>query len=342
MSLKKTNVNHIIILYLLVCFTRVSAQVSDFKSIDFTKTDNIVALHNGESLNNLPLLVYKLKDNLVTDIEKFRAIYTWVCYNISGDANQHNTVSSKQHKFKNDSLGYIEWNERYKKIAFKKLLKHKKTMCTGYAYLIKEMCFIANIECEIINGYGRSFESNIEQLKTLNHSWNSVKINDKWYLCDATWSSGYMINKTLFIKDYNDGYFLTDPILFSKNHYPVNKKWFLNDSLANTRFVAEPIIYGETFKQNIIPITPNTLHTTVTKNEVINFSFKSLKTIATNMISLIKVSKNNHIPYKIYDLKNKNGVITFKYNFKSKGRYDIHLKIGDDIVATYAIKVSKT
>ena len=107
MSLKKINLKHIIILYLLVIFTRVSAQVSDFKSTDFKKTDNIVTLNKGESLNNLPLLVHKLTNNLSTDIEKFRAIYTWVCYNISGDANQHHTVSSKQHKFKNDSLGYI-------------------------------------------------------------------------------------------------------------------------------------------------------------------------------------------------------------------------------------------
>ena len=94
------------------------------------------------------LLTYKLTHKLSTDVEKFRAIYFWVCNNISGDANQQNRVDQMRRRYKKDSLSYIEWNNSYKKIAYKKLLKNKKTMCTGYAHLIKEMCFIANIECK--------------------------------------------------------------------------------------------------------------------------------------------------------------------------------------------------
>ena len=73
-------------------------------------------------------------------------------------------------------------------------------MCTGYAYLIKEMCFIADLDCEIIDGYARAFDANVNGLESLNHSWNAVKLNNKWYLCDATWSSGYMVNNSLFVK----------------------------------------------------------------------------------------------------------------------------------------------
>ncbi|WP_439150877.1 transglutaminase domain-containing protein [Winogradskyella sp.] len=212
-------------IWAFIIFSKLTlAQISDFKHIDFTKVDNIVKLHEGNELNNLPLLAHKLTSKLPTGVEKFRAIYLWVCLNINGDAYQHNKVSRKRKKFKNDSLGYIAWNEDFKKIAFKKLLKYKTIMCTGYAYLIKELCFIADIECEIIDGYARSFETNVEALKSINHSWNAVKLNNKWYLCDATWSSGYMINGSIFVKDYNNGYFLTDPILFAKNHYPLRQK----------------------------------------------------------------------------------------------------------------------
>src|SRR5690606_12898203 len=126
--------------------------------------------------------------------------------------------------------------------------KNKKTMCTGYAYLIKEMCFLANIESKIIDGYGRTTASNVDSLETINHSWNAVKLNNKWYLCDATWSSGYTLNNYLFIKDYNDGYFLTDPILFATNHYPIDKKWFLNITLEQSEFESPPLVYGELFK----------------------------------------------------------------------------------------------
>ncbi|WP_296381978.1 transglutaminase domain-containing protein [Winogradskyella sp.] len=318
------------------------SQVSDFKTIDFTKADNTVKLNEGRSLNNLPVLAYKLTHNLSTEVEKFRAIYTWVCMNVSGDSYQHNKVSRKREKFKNDSLGYIKWNNEYKRIAFNKLLKYKKTMCTGYAYLIKELCFMANIECEIVDGYGRSFETNVEALESTNHSWNAVKLNNKWYLCDATWSSGYMINGNLFVKDYNNGYFLTEPVLFAKNHYPLQRKWLLDETLISTKFVAEPIVYGETFKQQIIPIDPKELKTTLKKNEEISFRFKSLKTISTETISLIKISGITKKHYKIYDLKNENGIISFKYSFKNKGLYDVHLKVENDIVATYTIEVIKT
>jgi len=327
------------VIFLVVLFNISNAQVSDFKNIDFTKADNTAKLYEGHSIENLSLLAHKLTTNLTTDVEKFRAIYNWVCTNIKGDSNQHNKVSRARKKFKSDSLGYVEWNNYYKKIAFKKLLNQKKTMCTGYAYLIKELCFIADIECIIVDGYGRSFETNVEKLENLNHSWNAVKLNNKWYVCDATWSSGYMINKSYFISDYNDGYFLTDPVLFAKNHFPLQKKWFLNDTLKTTKFVAEPIVYGETFEHKIIPIGPKKLNTTITKNKDITFQFKSLKDISTNTISLVRIIKTKKIPYKIYDVISKNGIVTFKYNFKHKGSYDVHLKIKNDIVATYTIEV---
>ena len=118
-------------------FLKVSSQVSDFKNIDFTKADNIAKLNQGEDLYNLPILSYKVTSNLSSEAEKFRAIYTWVCNNIKGDYKQHNKVTRNRKKFRSDSLNFLKWNKKYKKKAFKKLLKYKKTMCTGYAYLIK-------------------------------------------------------------------------------------------------------------------------------------------------------------------------------------------------------------
>ena len=317
------------------------AQLSDFESTDFTRTDNIVKLNANSSLNNLPALAYQLTSKLTTDVEKFRAIYTWVCYNISGDSNQHNTVARMRRKLQNDSIAFLNWNNAYKRSAFKTLLKRKKTMCTGYAYLIKELSLLANLECEIIDGYARSSDSNVETLEAPNHSWNAIKLNNKWYLCDATWSSGFMISGTLFVKDYNEGYFLAEPILFAKSHYPLLKKWLLNDTLIHNKYVSGPLVYGETFKHNIIPISPEKMTIDIKKNTEVNFSFLSSKPISTKKISLIKISRNNHKTLKIYDLKTKNGLIHFKHLFKHKGLQDVHLKVNNDIVATYTVNVLK-
>lgn len=329
------------LLFFIFNFNHAIAQISDFKTVDFSKADDTAKLNGGKSLNNLPLLAHSLTYRLDTDVEKFRAIYIWVCNNIKADLRQGNIVSRKRKKHNNDSARYLDWNNDYKKTAFKKLLKHKKTICTGYAYLIKELCFLANIECEIVNGYGRTVFSNVETLDRLNHSWNAVKLNNKWYLCDATWSSGYVLNDALFIKDYNDGYFLTEPILFAKNHFPIDQKWFLDSTLMKKEFTGPPLVYGETFKHKIIPVSPATMALETTTNDNINFSFKTLKSISDDKIHLIHYVGNKEQTFAITDLKNENGIISFNYQFKHKGFYDVHLKIEDDIVVTYTIQVTK-
>lgn len=318
-----------------------NTQITDFNKINFTKADNIAALNKGENLKSLSLLSYKLTSKLPTNVEKFRAIYSWVCNNIKGDFYQNNTVSNKRKKLKNNNIAYLKWNETYKKKVFKKLLKHKKTMCTGYAYLIKELALLANIECKIVDGYGRTVTSNINSLETANHSWNAVKLNNKWYLCDATWSSGYTNENNVFVNNYNDGYFLTNPILFAKNHYPLNKKWLLSSTISSNDFVNAPLIYGEAFKHKINTISPSKMKLNIAINTVIDFKFSTNNKIQSSKISLIYFTQNTLNKFEIYSLKNSNGIISFKNKFKKKGTFDVHLKIENDIVATYTITVHK-
>ena len=315
------------------------AQISDFKSVDFALADHIANINKGASLNNIPALAYNLTNKLDTDVEKFRAIYTWVCNNVKADIKQENKIFKKKRKYKNDSLRFLKWNNYYLKTVFSTLLKEKETMCTGYAYLIKELAYFANIKCEIINGYGRSVISNVNQLEIANHSWNAVKLNEKWYLCDATWSSGYTIGN-LFINDYNDGYFLTDPELFSKSHYPIQEKWLLTNESSTSEFVSSPLVYSETFQHKIIPISPKKMIIRSKSNCKINFQFKSLTNSENLSVSLIKFNGNKLIPFEINDLKHHAGNITFNCVFKRKGYYDVHLKVNNDIVATYVVQIS--
>lgn len=318
------------------------AQVSDFKSVDFTRADNIAKLNKGAPLDNLSLLAYKLTDKLPTQVEKFRAIYIWVCYNIRGDNTQFTKVDAKRKKLISDSISFMKWNKEYKKVAFKTLLKHKKTMCTGYAYLIKELCYLANIDCVIVGGYGRSVDSNINELELPNHSWNAVRLSNKWYLCDATWSSGYLDEYNIFITAYNNGYFLTDPYLFGKNHFPLEQKWGLHENLIASVFVNAPLVYGETFEHKITPISPQNMDISIHRDDEIEFSFKVTKSILDKNISLVYYIGTIEKTLKIYNTKNENDIISFSYAFKHRGVYDTHLKVNDDIVATYTIKVTKS
>ncbi len=321
----------------------IKAQISDFKNIDFKNADKIAYSYKGNDINNLPELSYNLTNNLQFDVEKFRAIYTWVCTNIESDYKGFRKNHTKRSKFQNDSLELNKWNKSFSIQVFKKLAKEKKTICTGYAYLVKNLANLANINCEIIDGYARNENSVESELKFPNHSWNAVQLNNKWYLCDATWSSGnYDLNSYTFEYKYNDGYFLADPELFSKNHFPNEDSWFLlNEKPILFEFLKAPLLYGEAYNYTIFPIKPSIMHLEIERNKDVIFIVKDLKGIDINAIFLQIETKNSmqFIKPKVERLKN--DMIKITHLFDNLGLYDVHIKVNNDPICTYVIKVKK-
>ena len=333
---------YICYIILSLCFFNAFAQKSDFEHSNFQKADSIAHLYKNEKLTNLPLLSYKLTYRLNTDAEKFRAIYMWVCSNIKSDYNLTTRILKKGKKYRNDNNTFVTWNKTLKPTFMKRLLNEKKTMCTGYAFLLKELSKLSDIECKIINGYHKSPNYDFEK-PFINHSWASVKLNDKWYLCDPILASGYFfIDENRFVFNYNDGFFLTDPDLFIKNHYPENKKWaLLNNTYSFKKFIDFPIIYSTTYKYKITPILPNQLKTKVNINESIPFEFYVDSNVDIEKITLQQSNgwKESERPINNYSFKN--GIIKFNHQFAKKGLYDVHVKIAGDIVASYTINVEK-
>lgn len=184
------------------------------------RADSIAALYPNHSLKDLDLLSGKLTLSLTTDKEKFRSIYRWVCLNIEYDIDLHDLVS-----YKRATLGqpeFIEWSQKESAVVEELLIDKHRAVCTGYAYLVRELCRYAGISCEIVHG------SKQKKYKVPTHSWNAVLLDGKWYLADPTWSSGYFISNTrIFIRHFEESYFLSDPKVFNRNHYPVKKVWTL-------------------------------------------------------------------------------------------------------------------
>jgi transglutaminase/protease-like cytokinesis protein 3 len=183
----------------------------------------------------------------------------------------------------------------------------------------------------------------VNEVDIPNHSWNAVKLNSRWYLVDATLASGYYFtNENIFIKNYNDGYFLSEPELFLKSHYPLEEKWLLTEEkLTIDQFVKAPLIYGNTYKHNIIPISPEKLITKIFIGEEVTFSLKLLDEAIIEDLSLIINSsfKTEKIKASFQDFSN--GLLNLKYSFTKKGSYDVHVKIDNDIVVSYAVEVKK-
>lgn len=332
--------NKLIKVVFLIMF-KVGAQVSDFKHISFKKANKIVRLHKGESLKNIATLTHKLTNELQTDVEKFRAIYLWICKNVDYDFEIYQRISLKRETYKNDPEKFIKWNINYRKHIFKQLIENKKTVCTGYAYLLQQMAYIAGIECKLINGYGRNSSINTNEINYPNHTWNAVKLNNKWYLCDPTWSSGFLNDDSEFIHQYNNGYFLTKPKLFARNHQPLNKKWtLLNVPPSNNSFVSKPIVYDTTFQHNISPTFPDELFLQYEKSQHINFEYRTENPIDLNKISLIYFDENDQeVSLPLSNFIYHEGIIKFYTKILKKGNYDVHLKYGNDYIISYMIQI---
>lgn len=214
------------------------AQQSDFDTINFWRAEYIANQHKGEELYNLPVLAYDLTSQLNTEAERFRAIYFWVCHNIRGNYDLMYKNERTRKRLKKTPEALLIWNNQFKKEVFTRMLQKKETLCTGYAYLIKELSNLAGLECEIIYGYDESNNIKFDALDAPNHSWNAIKLNGKWYLCDATWSSGFIDMSTfLFEFNFENDYFLMEPSEFLKSHRPVEEKWMLliSNSEANSK-----------------------------------------------------------------------------------------------------------
>ena len=319
-----------------------NAQISDFDTIDFQKADRIALEYNNEGLQNLPKLSHQLTSKLTTDVEKFRAIFTWVCANVANDYGLYEKNMRKRRRFKNDSLKLSDWNTDFRKLSFQKLLEDQKTICTGYAYLVNELSRLANINCEIIHGFAKTSTIDTDELDVPNHSWNAVELNGKWYLCDPTWASGTPNSSTnQFEFNYNDGFFLSNPRLFAINHYPVEKKWLLlNDQDSSFEaFIDAPVLYGKAYANLDVYNEPKKMHNTVLKNETIVFKLQLNKPTNIEDISLLVDNGSSSRTIHPESTSIKDQTLTVEYKFERSGFYDVHLLIRTDMISTHTFKV---
>lgn len=176
---------------------------NDFVAIDQHARKSPRKLHK-----DLPALTEYLCKDATSELEKVRAIYSWITTHIGYDWKA------------------IEEDKRINHFI-KDILEREVALCFGYAQLFAKMCELAEVECEIINGYAKGTTGAQLPLDEPNHSWNAVKIRGEWYLLDATWGSSTISQENNFVLISNDDYFLIRPEQFARTHLPGNPMWQL-------------------------------------------------------------------------------------------------------------------
>jgi transglutaminase/protease-like cytokinesis protein 3 len=327
----------------LLLVSSMHAQSADFADIDYARADSVAGLYEGEDLHNLPELVYQLSNPFDTEVEQFRSIYTWVCKNIENDYWYYQKNKKKRNRLRNDSLKLEQWNSYLQPIVFERLVEEQVTVCTGYAYLMQEMAALANIECVIVDGYGRTVETNVDKLGMPNHSWNAVKLNGNWYLCDATWSSGFTevaSERVNYIAEYNDSYFLADPRIFVKNHYPLDSRWILLDNQPSIEeFIEGPIVYKEAYSKQLIPLAPHDLHIKLMQGDSLQFTYETSNEIDPETIVVEINSGINSKFLQVANFSHEGKILSFSTRMHSKGSYALHIKIEEQYLFSYEVEV---
>ena len=75
--------------------------------------------------------------------------------------------------------------------------------------------------------------------------YNVIKLSNKWYPIDSTWGAGHTEGKK-YIKCYNEFYFLANPELLIKTHFPADDKW----QLTKRKYTLEEFLKWPLIKSN--------------------------------------------------------------------------------------------
>ncbi|MBC7712851.1 MAG: hypothetical protein H7177_05905 [Rhizobacter sp.] len=301
----------LLIIIFLTSYDFVSA--NEYWKKDYSKIDSF-ALTIKET-SNIDTLSNELTQNYLTDLEKYRAIFAWITHNISYDC-----IALK--------------NPRLRETDANKVIKNRKAVCAGYSNLFQKLCESANLECNTISGWSYHKENIGEPLgNNSNHSWNAIKIQNDWYLCDVTWGAGSTSeNNRVFTFDFKDYYFCTPSLLFSYNHLPEDKKWLLGVKLAPKKFTNNPHYYPQAINLNVRDLKPSTGIIKYKKNQTIEFEFT-----VDDEIKRITIMPSNAKKSTIIDFALEDNRIKFDYVLDSYSPY-IYIYIDSKPLVVYKIK----
>ncbi|PYH96133.1 SH3 domain protein [Aspergillus ellipticus CBS 707.79] len=139
-----------------------------------------------------------------SDVQRLRAIFTW--------------VSEK-----------IAWDDPVEDISIdpKRVLQMKRGSPEEVAFLVKEMCAAVGLHAEAINGFlktpGELFD--LDGLSRPNHWWNSVLVDGEWRIMDCSLASPTNPRRNQFVTNnspVSEGwYFLARPLEICYTHVPI-------------------------------------------------------------------------------------------------------------------------
>jgi len=203
----------------------------------------------------------RLCDPFTKDTDKVRAIFRWICDNISYDV---------------ENLRYGTYANT--DLTPEGVLTSRRAVCEGYCILFTAMLDIIHVECGKVVGWGRSGLIKQDSLTVPNHMWNAFKLDGAWQLADVTWSAGSLNPDFSFNKEFNPYYFMTDASQFSNSHFPEDPQWqMVTPALNKTDFCSSLYFTSHMYLHGIKTETHKEAELTVTEGETIKIKLSQME-----------------------------------------------------------------
>jgi transglutaminase/protease-like cytokinesis protein 3 len=185
--------------------------------------------YTGNSVSELAKILSKYAK---TEAEKARIIYVWITHNITYDV-----------------ASFLSGN--YSNASPYVVLKNRLAVCSGYANLYQALAEKMGLKSAVVIGYAKGLGYIVGDSDNIGHAWNSVRINNAWYLIDATWGAG-VVNNNQFQRQFNPHYFATPPAQLIYTHFPEQTWWQLLPKVyTKQQFDSWPIVTSQFFRDGI-------------------------------------------------------------------------------------------
>ncbi len=180
-------------------------------------------------------LVYQIKSDFNSDLDRAYAVYSWITNNIAYD------YAAEKHyrKLWKPNVQGDPYTHYYKEIA-NYTFQSRIAICHGYSALYQDLCQSLGITTNLIVGNAKTTINDIGNKWDTNHAWNIIELEGQKYLIDPTWGAGAWNGG--FVKNPSDFYFMTSPELFIQKHYPEQTKYtLLNPNPSKKAFLQGPL-----------------------------------------------------------------------------------------------------
>ena len=243
-------------------------------------------------------------------LEKIHAAYSYITHNIKYSSS--NDIAATQ-------SGIMTF-------------KNKEGICAGKARLFTELCYFAGIECYEVGGESKN--------GLTGHSWNVVKYNGKWYLCDVTndlyTTLLYFMRGTDYWNERKKGKYDYDENDYT--HYVGYSKILMSKIKVEKEGIPHPDVANSIVPKDTKETDTNTTDTTGTNTSNTTTAKKNPNLTVTAKELTVKRRKQSQTikRNKVFNIKNAYGVVSF---IKTSGSNLLQIsKNGDLIVNGNGVK----